>query len=69
MQRWRYKTVMIREMALSEAKLNGEGEKGWELVSICIGTDNTARAFFKQRWEDVPEDQHAVVEHGMRIGA
>jgi hypothetical protein len=68
MQRWRYKTVVIRELAVSESKLNAEGEKGWELVAMSMSSDGTARAFMKQRWEDVPED-HAVVEHGHRVEA
>jgi hypothetical protein len=47
MQKWHYKTLVIRELALCEAKLNAEGEKGWELVSVCIN-EETARAFFRQ---------------------
>lgn len=47
MQRWRYKVLVIRELALSEAKLNAEGEKGWELVNVCMTDSTTARAFFK----------------------
>lgn len=62
MEKWRYKTVVIRELALSDSKLNAEGEKGWELVSVCITEGSTARAFFKQHWDAESED-HAVVEH------
>jgi|GEM_PF-2948062 len=60
MEKWRYKTVVIRELALSDAKLNAEGEKGWELVSVCMTDGNTARAFFKQHWDVLPQE-HAVV--------
>lgn len=65
MQRWRYKAVMIRDLALSEAKLNTEGEKGWELVSVCMADPTTARAFFKQHCDGsepmhADEMQHAV---------
>ncbi|HEV2472681.1 MAG TPA: hypothetical protein VGS41_08460 [Chthonomonadales bacterium] len=62
MQQWRYKVVVIRELALSEAKLNSEGEKGWELVAVGMSDSNTARAFFKQRWEDAPDEHHET--HG-----
>lgn len=62
MEKWRYKTVVIRELALSDAKLNTEGEKGWELVSVCVTQDNTARAFFKQHW-DAATEEHAIVGH------
>ena len=62
MEKWRYKTVIIRELALSDSKLNTEGEKGWELVSVCMTEVTTARAFFKQPWDAVT-DEHAVVGH------
>lgn len=62
MQRWRYKAVMIRDLALSEAKLNAEGEKGWELVSVCMADPTTARAFFKMTADLHDALGHAVVE-------
>jgi hypothetical protein len=65
MQKWRYKTLVIRELALSEAKLNAEGEKGWELVAVCMSDSTTARAFLKQSYEGVWEEQHAEAEHAL----
>ena len=61
MQKWRYKTLVIRELALSDSKLNAEGEKGWELVSVCMTDAHTARAFFRQHWEVA--EIHADEEH------
>lgn len=57
MHRWRYKTVVIRELALSESKLNAEGEKGWELVSVCMSDATTARAFLKKEWAEAMVDE------------
>ena len=48
MQRWRYHSLVMRDLSIADAKLNAEGAKGWELVSVCLITDSTARAFFKQ---------------------
>ena len=62
MQQWRYKAVMIRDLALSEAKLNTEGEKGWELVSVCMADATTARAFFKKH-DDGSEPLHTDEMH------
>lgn len=65
MQRWRYKVLVIRDLALSEPKLNTEGEKGWELVSFCMTDAGTGRAFFKQPAEQIEmheeETHHALV--------
>ena len=47
MQQWRYHSLVIRDLSICESKLNAEGEKGWELVSVCQLDANTARAFFK----------------------
>lgn len=65
MVKWRYHCLMIRDLAIADAKLNAEGEKGWELVSVVLIDANTARAFFKMPVpEDVPdvgmEDQALV---------
>jgi hypothetical protein len=65
MHKWRYKTLVIRELALSEAKLNAEGEKGWELVAVCMSDSTTARAFLKQSYEGEWVDQHADTEHAL----
>ncbi|HZO92032.1 MAG TPA: hypothetical protein VFB38_27185 [Chthonomonadaceae bacterium] len=56
MHKWHYKTVVIRELALSEAKINAEGEQGWELVAVVMTDEHTARAFFKKQGEALPED-------------
>lgn len=65
MQRWRYKVLVIRELALSEPKLNAEGEKGWELVSVCMTDSTTARAFFKQRDDSLPDLDHTDPQHAL----
>lgn len=56
MTKWRYKTLVIRELALSESKLNAEGENGWELVSVCMTDATTARAFLRQPADQVVEE-------------
>ena len=48
MQKWRYHSLLMRDLSIADAKLNVEGERGWELVSICLIDSNTARAYFKQ---------------------
>ena len=71
MEQWRYKVLVIREMALSEAKLNAEGEKGWELVSVAITDNTTARAFFKRIDDGThPGDHHDehLEEHAVEAG-
>ncbi len=64
MQRWVYKTIVIRELALSDTKLNAEGEHGWELVSVLGQDGHTARAFFKQLYDEnnPPPDTHRTGE-------
>jgi hypothetical protein len=47
MRKWKYRTMVLRDLSIAESKLNVEGEKGWELVSVCLVDSNTARAFFK----------------------
>lgn len=68
MHKWRYKVLVIRELALSEAKINAEGEHGWELVSVCMSDNTTARAFFRiaTTEEALPmTDAHAGQAHHM----
>lgn len=48
MKRWVYHSMVIRDLSIAESKLNAEGEKGWELVNICLLDGNSARAFFKR---------------------
>lgn len=48
MHQWRYHAITLRDLSIAESKLNAEGEKGWELVAICMIDSTTARAFFKQ---------------------
>ncbi len=73
MMKWRYKTLVIRELALSESKLNAEGEKGWELVAVCMSDGTTARAFFKQPWDHVLDEhfevRHATESHAEETGS
>jgi hypothetical protein len=68
MQRWRYKVLVIRDLALSEAKLNAEGEKGWELVNVCMSDGSTARAFFKILDDGTLGDHHHGEHHSERPG-
>jgi len=42
----------MRDLSIADAKLNAEGERGWELVSVCLIDANSARAYFKQPVED-----------------
>ncbi len=48
MKRWVYHSMVIRDLSIADSKLNAEGEKGWELVNICLLDGNSARAFFKR---------------------
>jgi len=57
MTKWRYHSLVIRDLSIAESKLSAEGEKGWELVSVCLIDANTARAFFK-----MPVEEQAVTE-------
>jgi hypothetical protein len=66
-QQWRYKALVIRELALSEAKMNAEGEKGWELVSVCM-EGATARAYFKKAF-DPHEELHAPEHDTALVGS
>ena len=47
MHKWKYHSLVLRDLSISDARLNAEGEKGWELISVCMLDANTARAFFK----------------------
>ncbi|NUQ71227.1 MAG: hypothetical protein HUU17_10435 [Chthonomonadales bacterium] len=59
MQRWKYRSLVLRDLSIAESKLNAEGEKGWELVSVCLLESNTARVFFKMRADsDGPDHAH-----------
>ena len=59
MSRWRYHSILMRDLSIADSKLNAEGERGWELVSVCLVDGNTARAYFKQPVEETVE---AVVQ-------
>jgi hypothetical protein len=68
MKHWRYHSLLIRDLSICESKLNAEGEKGWELVNVCLMDSNTARAFFKMPAEDLAatspiELEMSVVTH------
>ena len=58
MHKWRYHSLLMRDLSIADAKLNAEGERGWELVSVCLIDANSARAYFKQPVED---DVYAAV--------
>lgn len=53
MQKWKYHSMVCRDLSIVDGKLNVEGEKGWELVSVVPVDANTARVFFKQ---PIPEE-------------
>ena len=55
-RQWRYHSLVIRDLSICESKLSAEGEKGWELVSVCLIDANTARCFFKMPAEDADAD-------------
>jgi len=57
MEKWKYRTTIMRDLSIAESKLNAEGEKVWVLVAICLLDNNTARAFFKARVEAPAEAQ------------
>jgi hypothetical protein len=48
MRKWRYHSLLIRDLSIADSKLNAEGERGWEMVSVCLVDSNTARVYFKQ---------------------
>ena len=52
MSKWRYHSMLVRDLSIAESKLNVEGDKGWELVSVCLIDANSARCFFKQAVDD-----------------
>jgi len=63
MNKWRYHSLLLRDLSIADAKLNGEGDRGWELVNVCLVDANTARAYFKQPVvETVETDATAVVQ-------
>ena len=62
MQRWRYHSLLMRDLSIADAKLNSEGERGWELVSMLPIDSNTARAYFKQPVEEEAMAAVAAVE-------
>lgn len=57
MQKWKYHTLVVRELSIAENKLNAEGERGWELVSVVMEDARQARAFFKAPLEAVIADE------------
>ena len=65
MQRWRYHSLLMRDLSIADSKLNAEGERGWELVSMCLIDSNTARAYFKQPIDGESIVAVAAVETGM----
>jgi hypothetical protein len=62
MHKWRYHSIMIRDLSIADSKLNAEGERGWELVSVCLIDANTARAYFKQPFQEETAEAQA---HGV----
>lgn len=72
MQKWKYHTLVVRELSIAENKLNAEGERGWELVSVVMEDARQARAFFKAPLdavilEETPA-QPAAPEAPARVG-
>ena len=65
MQRWRYHSLIMRDLSVAESKLNAEGDKGWELVSVCLDANTaTARAFFKMPADEAPAETMAAATGG-----
>lgn len=62
MRKWRYHSLLIRDLSIADAKLNAEGERGWELVSVCMMDAGTARAYFKQAILDEADTSAAVIQ-------
>lgn len=64
MRKWKYRSMVLRDLSIAESKLNAEGEKGWELVAVCLLDSNTARVFFKQPddSEEHTPDSHTSAE-------
>ncbi len=58
MTKWRYHSLMLRDLSIADSKLNAEGERGWELVSMCLVDANTARAYFKMPLDEGAEAAH-----------
>jgi hypothetical protein len=52
MKKWRYHSLLVRDLSIADSKLNAEGEKGWELINVCLIDSNSARCFFKQEVEE-----------------
>jgi|GEM_PF-3113487 hypothetical protein len=52
MTKWRYHSILLHDLSVADSRLNAEGEKGWELVSICLINGTSARAFLKKRMTD-----------------
>ncbi|NLI00735.1 MAG: hypothetical protein GX446_14725 [Chthonomonadales bacterium] len=65
MRKWKYRTMVLRDLSIAESKLNAEGEKGWELVSMCLMDSNTARAFFKAPIEEDQQQAAIATETGL----
>jgi hypothetical protein len=52
MRKYQYHSILMRDLSIADSKLNAEGERGWELVSVCLVDANTARAYFKKPVEE-----------------
>lgn len=69
MRKWKYRSMVLRDLSIAESKLNAEGSKGWELVAVCLLDSNTARAFFKMPDEDETEQPLTESEPGSAFGS
>ena len=68
MQKWRYHSLLMRDLSIADSKLNSEGERGWELVSVCLVDHNTARAYFKQPILEEAQPHSDNFNEGARVG-
>ena len=68
MSKWRYHSVLVRDLSIAEAKLNAEGDRGWELVSVCLIDANSARCFFKMQVEDEEPPAYSVAPEAALVG-
>jgi len=62
MRKWKYHSIVLRDLSIGDNKLNAEGERGWELVSVVMADAHTARAYFRQVVEELSEPVEVASE-------
>jgi hypothetical protein len=69
MRKWKYHSLILRDLSIAESKLNVEGEKGWELVTVALIDSNTARAFFKMPIMEQETEPDPVVAEAVAMAS